>query len=106
VRVPSPIAWSHLYARIAGNSAGAGTRGRRRASTKPLGEPFFGLSSTGGDLVNETFRRKYAQSEPELMGELVYHPSPKGSPVSVPDIALPIGWLLEGESALPDPAKP
>jgi transposase len=39
VRVPSPIAWHHLYAGIGGNSAGAGTRGRRRASTKPLGEP-------------------------------------------------------------------
>lgn len=70
------------------------------------GVRFFGLSSTGGDLADETFRQKYEQSEPELMGELVYHPSPKGSPVSVTDIALPIGWLLEGESALPDPAKP
>lgn len=69
------------------------------------GVRFFGLSSTGGDLTDETFRRKYEQSEPEHMGELVYHPSPTGSPVSVPDIALPIGWLLEGESALPDPPK-
>jgi len=39
VRVPSPIAWHPLFAGIAGNSAGAGAGGRRRASTKRLGEP-------------------------------------------------------------------
>jgi hypothetical protein len=44
VRVPSPIAWHHLYAGIAGTSAGAGTGGRRRASTKPLGEPDLQVS--------------------------------------------------------------
>ncbi|MEZ4312136.1 MAG: hypothetical protein R3F14_29260 [Polyangiaceae bacterium] len=63
---------------------------------------FFGLSSTGGDLADPSFREKYEQSDPERMGELVYHPSPKGDPVSFPDVTLPIGWLLEGESALPD----
>jgi hypothetical protein len=66
---------------------------------------FFGLSSTGGDLKDEAFRQKYENSDPEQMGELVYHPSPKGSPVSTPDISLPIGWLLEGEDALPLPSN-
>lgn len=66
------------------------------------GVRFFGVSSTGGDLTDKAFQRVYQDAEPDQMGELVYHPSPTGSPKSVKDISLPIGWLLEGESALPE----
>jgi hypothetical protein len=69
----------------------------------PDGVRVFGLSSTGGDLQDKTFLKEYERSDPEQMGELVYHPTPGGNPVSSRDISLPIGWLLEGESALPDP---
>ncbi|MEP7122659.1 MAG: hypothetical protein ABJE95_17175 [Byssovorax sp.] len=63
----------------------------------------FGLSSTGGDLADPVFLGQYEQIDPELMGNVVYHPTPGGDPISDPDIALPIGWLLEGDDALPGP---
>jgi Double-GTPase 1 len=66
------------------------------------GVRFFGVSSTGGDLGEPTFRQRYDESDPEQMGDVAYHPLPEGSPSTVPDITLPLGWLLEGEGALPD----
>ena len=67
----------------------------------PEGVRIFGLSSTGGDLNEEGFRRQYTASEQEEMGEVVYHPIREGSPRTDSDVTLPIGWLLEGDIALP-----
>lgn len=66
----------------------------------------FGLSSTGGDLADASFRDQYKKIHPKQMGEVTFHPTPGGDPVSDPDIALPIGWLLEGEDALPQVIAP
>ncbi len=62
----------------------------------------FGVSSTGGDLTRKVYRDEYDALEPARVGEVVYHPTRGGSVKKDSDITLPIGWLLEGESALPD----
>src|SRR5262249_37829005 len=69
-RGPAPFVRAHfplLHDFLLANFHGDGVR-------------FFGISSTGGDLKDEAFRKQYEQADPERMGELVYHPTPEGSP--------------------------
>lgn len=73
------------------------------ANFDATGVRFFGLSATGGDLWDKTYRERYAGLEPAKVGEVVYHPTPGGSVRSDPDITLPIGWLLEGENVFLSP---
>jgi hypothetical protein len=72
-----------------------------RANFDATGVRIYGVSSTGGDLTRDAYKRQYDNLEPAKVGEVVYHPISGGAMKSDPDITIPIGWLLEGESALP-----
>lgn len=65
----------------------------------PRGVRVFGLSTTGGDLNDPSFATQYKEKDPEHFGFVCWDTS--DGPRQESDVTLPLGWLLEGDAALP-----